>query len=310
MDSPRRGALTSMFGAGYAVSALAGGVIDAFGPAIAKRILRGISKIKGNLTAQKIYKVIGDEVPEFKTVANETAIGALKQIEDANIMMNEMVTKTPSQYIRRSLTPVTIRQSGDQDDIYEENMEKVKSWIEMKDSVIENFYQDNEIMYNVAPVTTSAYFKTYQRAIDFLDKHVPRGTNDYFEEYEPGASQKLQFNRYVEYIENPMKTLEEIKSGYIPTDGINVLANVYPTIHARLIEQFMDDLESGKLRDMPMNKRIEIKTKLGIDLAPNFNPQTFSAIQQNNAQAEAASKINSDMQQRNQTDLVRLQSKA
>ena len=289
---------------------LSGAVMDAFGPAIAKSILKKIAQIRGSMTAQKIYKVISDEVPEFASATNRAHMGTMKEIEDANLVISEMITKTPSQYIRRSLTPISIKESQDQGDAYEENAEKVKQWLEVKDSVINNFYDDNEIIFRAAPQTTSAYFKTYQRAIDFIDKKVPRGTNDYFDEYEPADSEKFKFNRYVDYIENPSKVFKEMQEGYIPADGIEVLSSVYPTIYSRLIEQVMEDLESGKIKNMPISKRIEIKSKLGVDLAPNFNPATFAMIQANNSAGNNIDQIKSGMEQRNQTDMVRLQGKA
>lgn len=295
---------------GPILGVLSGGLIDAFGPSIAKGILRAISKTKGSVTGKTFYKIISDEVPSFATAANKVHAKATGTIEDAAIEIQDSISKTPTQYFRRSMTPVYIKSNRDEGDTYEENAEKVKNWIETQDVILENFYQDNELLYRAAPQTTSAYLKTYQRAIQFLDSKNPRGINDYFGDHEPSYAAKYQFNRYVSFIENPKSVLEDMQKGFIPSDGVEVLRQVYPTIYESVLDQFNDALLDGKLKGLTLNQRLEIKTKLGLDLAPNFTPQTFAAIQQNNSAAEATSKLKSDIEERTQTDMVRLRSKA
>lgn len=304
------GSVTGGIGLGSAIGAVGGGIVDAFGPSIARAILKKISQVKKSLTGQTLYKIISDEVPGFKTAANKVHMKATSTIEDAAIEIQDSISRTPTQYFRRSMTPVYIKSNKDEADAYEENAEKVKNWIETQDVILENFYQDNELLYRAAPQTTSAYLKTYQRAIQFLDSKNPRGINDYFDEYEPSNAAKYQFNRYVSYIENPKLVLDDMQKGFIPSDGVEVLRKVYPTIYETVLDQFNNALSEGKLKGLTLNQRLEIKTKLGLDLAPNFTPQTFAAIQQNNSAAEATSKLKSDIEERTQTDMVRLRSKA
>jgi hypothetical protein len=81
-------------------------------------------------------------------------------------------------------------------------------------------------------------------------------------------------------------------------------------MYQQLIDSVLTSVNTTGIKNIPFNKRIEIKTKLGIDLAPNVTPQSFSQLQQNNIDSENIEKVNSKVQQRNQTDMARLTGKA
>lgn len=292
---------------GGAIGSVIGSMVDYYGPTMAKAVLKGWSKVRGNLTIQKVYKVLNEEIPQVQKAYNDISLETLKSTEDANKAINKKIFNAPSDYIRKTIVPVYIK--GTQPD-FEENKEKVESWISAKDEVAENFYQDNDIFWQVAPNTASAYFKTYQRAVDFIDKKVPRGTNDYFNEYEPSDSEKYRFNKYVSYIENPSAIIDEIRSGSIPQQGVEVLQQVYPNMYGSLVDSFVENINKNGIKDVPFHKRVELKTKLGIDLVPNLNSNVFVTLQQNNQQAEELNKVNSKMSSRTQTDLLRISNKA
>ncbi len=302
--------------AGGPIGAIAGSVlggylgvtVDAYGPMVAKKVLKKLGGLKQGLKASSVYKVFNDELPDFAKVYSNVGLKALKSSEDANKEYNDLIFKSPTDYLRKLGTPVLIKQSNESD--FEESKDQVQDWIDQSQVNNETFMEDNDVFNQIAPQTTISFFQTYQRAVEFMRGKVPRGTNDYFDEYEPNEGEKFRFTRYVDYIKDPSIVMKEIQAGFIPTEGIDVIKNVYPNMFQQLVDSVTNSVHDIGIKNIPINKRIEIKTKLGIDLAPNVTPQSFAQLQQNNVDSENIEKVNSKVQQRNQTDMARLTGKA
>jgi hypothetical protein len=294
---------------GTIIGAGIGLMMDSYGPAITRSILRQFSKIRGPVMPSKVYEIMGQNAPEFKKDFNNVGLEVLKQTEKSNKKYIDLIKNAPKDLLKKKqmpLIPIILHDEQDFDD----SKEQVQKWIDQSQVNTEKFMEDNEVFYHVAPETTISYLQTYQRAVEFMRGKVPRGTNDYFDEYEPNEGEKFRFTRYVDYIKDPSIVMKEIQSGFIPTEGIDVIKNVYPSMFQQLVDSVTNSVHDIGIKNIPINKRIEIKTKLGIDLAPNVTPQSFAQLQQNNVDSENIEKVNSKVQQRNQTDMARLTGKA
>lgn len=138
------------------------------------------------------------------------------------------------------------------------------------------------------PVATGHMTATLLRGLQFLDSKAPKSPYEGMPasvapNWQPSATELDRFNRYKEAVENPIKVLNNIASGYMSPEQIEAVKAVYPGIYANLQQRLGERLAEIK-------KPLTYQQKLGLQLvmgptALGMSPQQIQVLQQ--AQAGA-----------------------
>jgi len=235
---------TVLGGLGYVL----GSYVDRYGPRIALRILKSISNVKGKLTPDKVTgAAIGelgfnDAGKAFFYEANK----AQQMIHKFNRKMIYRIKKGTENFIKVPLRSgikinTSLRDVDTKNKTYRDlraQMEKVE---ESKNLYLSGVEDINDVLFPVMPNIMESFRQKAIKSADFLMSKFPKQPlNDLFDQWEPSRYELDKFKTYYKYVFNPSLVFDEIENGYIPTEGIEVLRTIHPTLYNYAYESFVN----------------------------------------------------------------------
>lgn len=279
------GAVSGLSPLGMALGVGVGLFMDAYSPRIAKSVLKSMSKLQGAITPTKLNQILVNAVPKMDGDFQKTAFNTLKHIESNNKNFSDQVRHATSNYFKKPLGAIRIAATKAGIEYFDEHRDRLKQIQDQRGIVNNEFFSTNEMISAVAPSTTQSYLATYNRAVDFLQTKFPTIGEDDLNNFEPTNLEKIKFNKYMQYVEDPSLVMKEIAGGTIPADGVEVLKNVYPSMFNVIRSQMQNEIMNMNPKEIPLNKKNEISRMFGLELARTYYPTTFNILQnQSNSQ--------------------------
>jgi len=153
-------------------------------------------------------------------------------------------------------------------------------------------------LYNIskaAPQTADAMLIGSQKTLQFLRSKLPKNQNPLTgpkfmaREYTPSSMELSKFERYVQILDNPLSALDELESGNLTREHVEVLQQVYPDLYARIQQEVSQAVADEETMDY--GKKIQLGILLNIDTDVSLISENVLALQANFApqEQEAAS---------------------
>jgi len=145
---------------------------------------------------------------------------------------------------------------------------------------------------NHAPNTALQTQIKLANAAQFLASKLPKDTSNTSlvnltkREFTPSSQELAKFERYVEAIDNPLSVLDDLQSGNISREKIEVLENVYPEIYAKVQSAAMDMIVEST-EPIPYQKRLNLGAMLKIPADASLQPKNINALQSIHDEAAA-----------------------
>ncbi len=167
---------------------------------------------------------------------------------------------------KEQMSDSQIKRATDTLELFETNPEKF----------IDDFMMKNNDTSTYMPKTSEATKARVIASVNFLQSKFP-ARPDYLmnDEYEAPRSEAFKFNDYLYAIEKPLKTIENLKNGYINPNAIEALKVVYPKMFAKL-QQDMTELMPKKLTPI---QRQQLSYILGAKVSPLIDPKNMALLQ-------------------------------
>jgi len=177
----------------------------------------------------------------------------------------------------------------DQQELAERDYLRLSKEMMNKETMMEQFMDNNELLFDQYPETSKGVVMTMQRATEFLHGKFPKNPyvgNPFKEKsWVPSPYEMGKFMRYREAVKSPNTIIEQVRSGYVTPEATEVLKEVYPETLNKLKEKFIEQA-SKKGANLDVQKRVEIYKLFGIQMDSFMNGQNFAELQaESNAQA-------------------------
>lgn len=98
--------------------------------------------------------------------------------------------------------------------------------------------------------------------------------------WQPSTMEMAKFERYVEALDNPMSVMDDLESGTLSREKVEVLREVYPTIYQQVQSKAMDFITKDP-EALSYKKRIQLGTLLNIPADSSLLPENIGALQRN-----------------------------
>jgi hypothetical protein len=141
-----------------------------------------------------------------------------------------------------------------------------------------------ETLNQVAPETAAELAAKVTNGIEFLREKLPVDPkeglyyNPAFSKWKPSKLQLAKFERYASAVEDPMSVIESFGKGVVDREGIETLQVVYPELYSQLQTSVIDRITSMK-EPLSYQKRLELKSVLGINLDPALQSDKINMLQ-------------------------------
>lgn len=193
------------------------------------------------------------------------------------------ITKSVSGFLSSGKTPL---KSGlvnfavgkyTKDDL-EKARDRYEEFVVNYEATINRLGDDLELIKQIAPKTSDFYIQKVSTASDFLVRKMPKNPHDTlsFKEYQPSDSEVRKFSRYLAAVEKPKTILDNLKNGYVSSEEVEVLREVFPATFIKLQEEFIDQIKDRKLT----YKQRQLLNKLfAINTDQAFKPNNLAMLQ-------------------------------
>lgn len=235
--------------------------------------LSGISEASSK-TAQAVTDVVDSFVGATKSAANKITAAPVPA----------SIFELPS---RPSLVPSSAS-SGKRNDRVADS---IKSIDEIKDlasdqaKLTEKISKSIEGISGEAPKTAAAIATTASKAVQFLASKAPSDktpdtvVNPVARKWKPSVSEVAKWNRYVDAVSDPLKTLGRINDGTVSREEAEAIKVVYPKLYQHMQLELMGRISELEY-ELPYKKRVQMSILFDVPLDPTLQPAFIGGIQQ------------------------------
>lgn len=111
------------------------------------------------------------------------------------------------------------------------------------------------------------------------------------------ATQRTAWLRYYDAVNDPHSVIDDLRAGRVNLEGVEVLKNVYPPLYDRARSLTMQEMASGKMKDLTSQQRVVLGISLDLPL-PELAPAYVAARQATYAQADQAAQAQAQAQEK------------
>lgn len=224
-------------------------------------------------TAQQEY---GDKIVSY----------ALRNIEKASNKGKLGISDAVESFFRKSNTTGKISGragikylTGEEinEDKEKDIQEKVIQYYREPAEIVDSFVKNNKEIIESAPKTAQALQQRILNAAQFLGSKIPKKDESPFQDTPRSRSEIMKFKNYVEAVENPYKTLENLKHGYLSPEAMEAMKVVYPKMFSAIRDEMAHRLPEFK--NISEKQKAEISKILNLSSKKAYSPQGFATLQ-------------------------------
>lgn len=176
------------------------------------------------------------------------------------------------------------KKPANQLEAYNNSLNNLRNFKQDPDGFMERVNKQTAGLYSVAPKTSSELDALAFRALTYLDSKAPKRTananllSTYRPTPLPSTQQMAQFARIVKAVEEPATVLNNITSGTVSRDEVQVLKAVYPALFSELQSKFIQELPKLQAT-MPYNRRIQLGLIMDTPADASMEPLNIAGLQ-------------------------------
>ena len=151
---------------------------------------------------------------------------------------------------------------------------------------LDNFAHNTQHLYSAVPnITQGIHTQTFQNA-QFLASKLPQPPVQmpFSPKWEPSKSQKIQFNRYYQAVNNPIGAMKSVSNGSLTNETMEALQATNPHLLAEMQFKIAQAATPEKMKNLNYAQKLSLGKFLGQPLDENM---VGAAIQSNQAAMNA-----------------------
>lgn len=143
-------------------------------------------------------------------------------------------------------------------------------------------------MHDIAPQTRNAMIQQAVRSAQYLAQRVPpesvplgSALPTIARRLPPSVPARARFLRYARAVYTPLTIVEDLESGQLTPEGVEVMRDLYPQMHALMIQSAQEALiESARPDDViPYSARVALGSLMGFESDVSLAPQNVALTQ-------------------------------
>jgi hypothetical protein len=259
-------------------------------------LLGGIGVELGGVTGLSLAaanKLMNSDLKRKLVILGAVEKGAQTAASKISSAASNFVNKT-SKPAKLASTGILVRSALAQEEGKEAPKKRAEAFRNIQNNVVklaanpaalyDRSVKSTHILAMGAPQTAQAMMATMNRAVQFLARKAPKDARDIgmpiFEpKYEPSQMELSKFERYMQVIEQPLSTLEDLERGTLTRDHVEALKAVYPNLYNNMRAEVLKQAESNP--NLSYNKRIQMGILMDLPTDSSLSPQFIVQMQQN-----------------------------
>jgi hypothetical protein len=164
---------------------------------------------------------------------------------------------------------------------FETKTKKLRELASNPQQLLENLHNSTKDLFEAAPNLANSVNIAGARAVGFLSSKLPvqPPASPFSEPYKPSPTEIAIFNRAHQAVTDPLSVLQHIKNGTLTHEHVEAIQATNPQLYAKMQNEIMDQLTSGRGKDLPYSKKLMLSMFTGQDLTNGLKPQNIAMSQ-------------------------------
>jgi hypothetical protein len=164
---------------------------------------------------------------------------------------------------------------------YDKKVERIQELAQNPQVMMDHLAKHTEAIADAAPNVSQHVQSTILNGVQFLNSKIPRNPNQLplSAPWEPSRSQKTEFNRYYQVVDDPMIALKQVKAGTLNSQTMEALGAVYPSLLQDMRKSLMENLTPRHVKNMPYSTKMGISMLMGQPLDESLAHPSIAANQ-------------------------------
>ena len=153
------------------------------------------------------------------------------------------------------------------------------------DTLVDRLAKSTARVQYAAPKAAAEMHDSLIKGVQFLSQNLPRSMNSgsgimFQRPYQPTSIELAKFQRYVQAVEHPLSTLDDLERGTLTHEHVQVLQTVYPAIYKELQQAAINEV--GKNGDkLSYSKKLTLGLLLNVPTDESLEPHAIQFLQAN-----------------------------
>ncbi len=154
------------------------------------------------------------------------------------------------------------------------------------ESLMDHIAKGNRTLTDVAPNLSGPMQATAMKGMQYLHSKLPGPATEFMgsDEYEPSKSQKSDWLKQHEAVNDPIGALEHVKNGTLTQAHMEALNAVHPELLQNMREQVAENMDTKSMKNLPYSTKIALSKFLGQPQDQSLVPGVVTADQATFAQ--------------------------
>jgi hypothetical protein len=246
-----------------------GGMVDRFGPAMAKILLDKYTTMAAvEKTGMEFAKRQASKINAFMGTKN---MGQLSKELSLPVIMQNRDEKE-----QKKLKSVSQRTQAELNSTFQ----KVQEIVSNKEAFMHKLNSETAEISKHMPETAQAIKNKAVAAVDFLGSKLPKKGLEYSLKIKsrPSDYEVTKFNKYWEAVDNPMVVFDSLKKGVVHPEHVEVMKQVYPKMYQDTFQYITENITELQ-KEMPYAKRLALSQFFGVPLDPSSDSSMLLRLQ-------------------------------
>jgi hypothetical protein len=136
-------------------------------------------------------------------------------------------------------------------------------------------------LFDAAPNITQGIHTAMAQAVSFLNSKLPQpiGQMPLSPDFTATKSQKTQFSKYYQAVNEPLSALDQVKNGSLSNETMEALQVVHPQLFNEMKQKVGEHMNLNKVKEFPYARKLSLSKFLGQPLDTNMVPGTIQSNQ-------------------------------
>ena len=159
---------------------------------------------------------------------------------------------------------------------YDNKVKNIQALASNPEKLMDHLANNSDTMYEHAPNITQSMHSGIVNGVQFLNMKIPKPSSEFAlnGKWEPTNSQKSDFTKYYNAVNNPLIAFKQIKDGTLSSQTMEAIQAVHPRLLDDMREKVMSNMHGSKIHNLNYATKISLSKFLGQPLEQGLQPQS------------------------------------
>ena len=166
---------------------------------------------------------------------------------------------------------------------FEKNVKRIQAMATDPQALSDHLEKTTKNLFEAAPNISQGLHNATVAGVQFLNSKIPKPNTQLplGQDWEATKSQKAQFNRYFQAVDDPIAVLKQVKDGSLSSEAMEALQAVHPDLLKEMQHKVIENMSAKSAKNINYATKIAVSKFIGSPVVESLMPQVIMLDQAN-----------------------------